>query len=165
MADFVRKNEYLNEKPKLGEKLRHHSTYLDRAKRTGHWQLYQGGDWIPDVSRSIRHWREETPKTGRGESVALTANSPSKTLTGKNLESRKQAVDGSCRVQNASKMSNDKRAYRTVRPSDVPYTVQLAVTSDLAVMCRASCHHGAVWTADSDKSTKWRKKVVLEEKV
>ncbi|KAJ7343756.1 hypothetical protein DFH08DRAFT_810307 [Mycena albidolilacea] len=28
-------------------------------------------------------------------------------------------------------------------------------------MCRASCRHGAVWTADSDKSMKWRKKTFI----
>ncbi|KAJ7347408.1 hypothetical protein DFH08DRAFT_809167 [Mycena albidolilacea] len=28
-------------------------------------------------------------------------------------------------------------------------------------MCRASCCHSAVWTADSDKSTKWRKKTFI----
>jgi hypothetical protein len=31
-------------------------------------------------------------------------------------------------------------------------------------MCRASCHHGAVWTANSDKSTKLGKKVGTDKK-
>jgi hypothetical protein len=31
-------------------------------------------------------------------------------------------------------------------------------------MCRASCHHGAVWTANSDKSTKLGKRVGTNKK-
>jgi hypothetical protein len=33
-----------------------------------------------------------------------------------------------------------------------------------AVMCRASCRHGAVWTENSDKSTKLGKRVGTDKK-